>query len=221
MTTGESTRRATRLACDAMTDPLLDQTLAALHANLEGELQFDEHLRPLKIVIAPDGRIVSPVMVAMIQAVETTLFLPQADDDSLQLMVTLEPFKEEGPEGALADRWRIYHGEPEDVNWAVFSIDAAKYLGAVVDGEAFRVANPLAEDEPRLCRLMNHEQPEALMRLCKRAGLEIESPVMVGLDPYGVDVRARFRVVRIETPERIESAEAAERFLLASNGEAD
>lgn len=204
-----------------MTDPLLDETIAALHANLEGEFQFDEHLRPMKIVIAPDGRVVGPVMVAMLQAAETTLFLPQADDDSLQLLVTLEPFKEEGPDGALADRWRIYHGEPEDVNWAVFSIDAAKYLGAVVDGQALRVPNPLSEDEPRLCRLMNHKQPEALARFCRGAGFEIESPVMVGIDSYGVDVRARFGVVRIESKARLVSPDDAERFLLNSAGDAD
>ncbi len=196
-----------------MTNPLLDRTLAFLHANLDGEFQFDEHLRPMKIVVAPDGRLVGPVMVAMIQSAETILFLPQADDDSLQLLITLEPFKESGADGALADRWRIYHGEPEDVNWAVFSIDAAKYESAVIDGQALRVANPLAADEARLCRLMNHERASDFARGCRQAGFDIESPVMVGIDAYGLDIRARFGVVRLEAPERLLTAAAAEAFL--------
>lgn len=196
-----------------MIEPLLDDALRFLHAHLEGELQFDEHLRPMKIVIAPDGRAVGPVMVAMIEAAETVLFLPHADDEAMQLLVTLEPFKEEGPDGARADRWRIYHGEPEDVNWAVFSIDAAKFNGAMIDGSALQRANPLAAEEARLCRRFNQEEPALLARLCQRAGLTIEDPRLVGVDPWGFDIRARFQVVRLPAPVLLTSAAEAERFL--------
>lgn len=199
---------------------LLDETRAFLRAHLSGELQFDEHIRPVDIVISHDGRVVGPVMVAMLEAANTVLFLPQADEDALQIMVTLEKFDEEGDAGDIADRWRIYHGEPEDVRWAFFHVDAAKYRGAVIDGEALMQPNPLRAVEARLCKKMNKEHRESLQALLReRESLEIEAPVMVGIDPWGIDVRGPFDIVRLSFDEPHHDPDGAEAHLehLVSN----
>jgi len=181
-----------------MTDAILHEARGFLRSHHQGELQFDEHVRQLKIVIAPDGRIIAPVMVAMLEAADTVLFLPHPDEHSLQAHVTLEKFDERGESGGLADRWRIYHGEPQDVNWAILHIDAAKFRNAVIDGDALRQPNPLTSDEARLCRETNDKHRDGLRDLIHRkAGLNIEHPTMVGIDPMGLDVRGPFDIIRI------------------------
>lgn len=182
-----------------MSEEILEESRRMLRANTEGELQFDEHLRPIKVVIAPDGRVIAPVMVAVIEAADTVLFLPHADEDSLQIQVTVKPFGEEGVDGALADRWRIYHGEPPDVNWAVLHLDGAKFGGAVIDGDALTVPNPLARGAPAVLKEINQSRRDDLRDLVKRAlGLDLEVTTLVGIDPWGIDVRGPFDVVRIE-----------------------
>ncbi|MHC5005487.1 MAG: hypothetical protein ACYTJ0_20485, partial [Planctomycetota bacterium] len=179
-----------------MPDPIVERAHAFLRSHTRGELRFDEHVRPMKYVIAPDGRLVMPVMVAMLAAVETVLFVPEYGEEALELLVTLAAFEESGPDGALVDRWRIYHGEPDDVRWAFVDLDAARLGEHVVDGEALVQANPLAEAEPALCRRLNEAGHEALRRLCaERAGCEVQKPVAVGVDPGGIDVRRRFDVI--------------------------
>jgi len=199
-----------------MSNDILQQAMAFLRAHHAGELQFDEHLRPVKIVYAPDGRIVGPVMVAMLEAPDTVLFLPHADEEAMQVQVTLEKFADEGSGGDLADRWRIYHGEPPDVNWAFYHIDAAKFQQAVIDGDALTRPNPLTPQEPALCREVNRNRREQLRATTqRRENLEIESPMMVGIDPWGVDVRGPFDVIRIAFDEPVTDADAAERTLMS------
>jgi hypothetical protein len=182
--------------------PSIDEAYEFLRGHTTADLRFDEHTRPIKYVISPgDGRLVAPVMVAMLQSADTVLFVPDFADEAMEIQVTLEPFEEHGSRGALADRWRIYHGEPHDVRWALLSIDAARYAGLVIDGRALMRPNPLAAAEGRICRDMNQDR-DTLRRLCAHFSpthMEIESPIMVGIDPSGFDVRARFDVVRVHS----------------------
>ena len=180
---------------------------ALLRDALRGTLQFDEHFRPLKYVIDPlTGRLGAPVMVAMLTAAETVLFIPEETEDSLQCLVSLEPLDEHH---ALTDRWRIYHGEPEDVRWAVLYLDMAKLTGVVLDGDALMTPNPLADAEPALCRLLN-DDPDRLRRLASsRGGMDIENPRCVGVDPAGLDVRARFDIVRVPFDEPVNTEDEA------------
>src|SRR5262245_4594915 len=181
-----------------MPDEIVDHAYSFLRGHSTGDLRFDEHLRPLKYVIGPDGRLIAPVMVAMLQAVDVVLFVPELQDDAMEVQVTMQQFQERGDDGAAADRWRIYHGEPQDVRWAFFSIDAARFNGSVVDGDALMRPNPLTMHESKICRDMNQNHMDDLRRLCANyAHMEVEQPVMVGVDPLGIDVRARFDVVRV------------------------
>ncbi len=195
---------------------------AFLRANLTGTIGFDEEFIPIKLVVAPDGALVAPVMVAMLRALDVVVFLPEEDDAAMQLQVTLEEIEDKGEHAALCDRWRIYHGEPEDVRWARFSIDAAKFDGRMFDGLALMEPNPLTEAEARICRRVNAEMRDLLGKACLRvAEVEIEDPRLVGVDPLGFDVRGRFDVVRLDAdPEIVDEADAfAALEELASGGE--
>lgn len=197
-----------------MSQQVIDQAYSFLRSHTRGDLRFDEHLRPIKYVILPDGRLAAPVMVAMIEAVDSVLFVPEYSEGSLELQVTLAPFEERGSDGAFADRWRIYHGEPQDVRWAFLNIDAARHGEMVVDGDALMRPNPLAADESRFCRQMNQEHADDLRRLCDHfAGIQIENPVMVGIDPLGLDVRSRFDVIRVAAIQPMPTAHEAQQVL--------
>lgn len=196
-------------------DTSIDRAYAFLRGHTTADLRFDEHLRPIKYVIAPDGRLVAPVMVAMLQSVDTVLFIPECVEEAMEVQVTLEQFDEQSPDGAVTDRWRIYHGEPPDVRWAWIEIDAARHEGMVFDGEGLLRPNPLAGDEPRICKHMNDEHADDLRALCLHfAKVEVESPVMVGIDPLGIDVRGRFDVFRVPATEMMSDAAMARRVLV-------
>ena len=188
--------------------------LTFLRGHLSGTIRFDGDYVPIKVVIAPDGRLVAPVMVAMIRSVDCALFLPgepsDENDKAIQLQVDLEEFQEDGPQGGLADRWRIYHGDPPDVNWASFSIDAGKMQHLFVSGEALQVPNALAPDEAAICREVNQGDTEQLLKAAAEAsGITLDSARLVGVDQLGFDVRGRFDVVRIDSNRILHDADDA------------
>lgn len=194
---------------------LLEQAAGHLHAWTTGDLRFDEHIRPIRYVFASDGRIVAPMMVAMLQAEETVVHVPVANESAMELLVTAVEFEEDGPEGALADRWRIYHGDPPDVHWALMDIDLVRFHGMVIDGEALQQPNPLTTLEPALCGEINRGHAEAVRAtVAQQLDVEAEDPRMVGIDPRGIDVRARFDVVRLPLDPPVTSPDSAREAVL-------
>lgn len=193
---------------DEAEQDVIERALAFLRGNLSGILRFDSDVRPIRIIVGDDGRLAASAMVAMIRSFDTTLCLPDEEDGSLHLQVTLEEFEENGPFAALADRWRIYHGDPPDVRWARMQIDAARFDGMFIDGETLERANPLAPLVPALCRTLNASHTDLVRCACLGAAqIAIERPVVVGVDPLGIDVRGAFDVVRIaaEAPIAVEA----------------
>ena len=187
---------------------------AFLRGNLSGLLRFDTEYMPIRVVIAPDGRLVASVMESMLRSTDCALHLPEEpddrDDEVIQLMVTLDRFEESGPDGTLADRWRIYHGDPPDVRWATMSIDFCKFRDLAIDGEAMMTANPIAEEEPAICRGFNESDGDDLRRLVlQRVEVELEDPKIVGVDSLGFDVRGRFEIARIDFEDLVDSSDAA------------
>ena len=182
---------------DAANDAVVE-ACQYLRTHLTGLIGFDGEFVPIKLVVAPDGALVAPVMVAMLRSFDTALFLPDEGEDAMHMQVTLEEIHDRGEHAVLCDRWRIYHGEPEDVRWARISIDAAKFRGLMFDGLALMRPNTLADIESKICRRVNTEMREALKAaVAAVAGLEVEDPRLVGVDPLGFDVRGRFDVVRL------------------------
>ena len=189
---------------------LIEEACTLLQGWYRGDLRFDDNIVPCRFVRTDEGRLVAPVMVAALHTADTVLMIPDEHAPVLELLLSMAPFEESGTDGRWADRWRIYHGEEEDINWAFLDIDMGRMSGIVMDGDALLRANPLAEEEPGLCRALNELGADALRRICRnRIEQDVEKPLVVGVDPDGLDIRAAFDVVRIpfsiaiDTPEDI------------------
>ncbi len=189
MTTGEDPMREEAAARGA-----LEHALDVLHATREAVLAFEDNFIPVKTTIDREtGRLIAAVPVATFFAPEHVLFVPDESEDALQLLVTPEQVEE----SAATDRWMAYHGDPEHVRWAMMWIDSGKHGPWVFDGEALTLPNTLAPAEPALVKAVNERGPQPLRRLCRRLhGVDAEHPLCVGVDQHGIDVRARFGVLR-------------------------
>jgi hypothetical protein len=188
-----------------------DAALAHFRAHREGTLIADDLPSRLRFVSDPTtGRLVFPVPGATFAAENPVLFVPDETPDGsgeLQLMLSV---RELDPAHAACDRWKVYHGEPRLSRWASCAIEGAKFEGELVGHERMHEPNALAAAEPRLCKRLNADHA-ALAAACLRAtGVEIHGPVAVGVDSGGIDVRARFGIVRLAFPVEAPAPEAAE-----------
>jgi len=178
-----------------------------LRANTVGLLRYGELVREARYVLDEDGEPVTTAIPAMFEAGETILFIPNDNPGALELLVTLESLEENS---AASDRWRIYHGQTDDPEFVRCYIEAARKYEYVIDGDAFRRRNPLTAYEPALCRIMNRQHPDVLHAIAKtHADVEIESPRLVGVDSDGLDIRARFSIVRVPFERSMETEDAA------------
>lgn len=182
-----------------------------MRGHLSGFLRFDGERVAIKIAPLPDGRFVAPVMVAMLMAADTVMELPDDGDTDLHLMMSLEKFDERTDQSGSADRWRTYHGDPPDVNWAWITIDAAKFQGYFIDGEVFQRPNTLDKGGSMICRALNQSKIDTV-----RAAIHVQyrtdaaEPLVVGVDPSGFDIRRQFDIIRLNAPEgRVISDEAS------------
>ena len=188
----------------------LADAIEFLRGHLSGVLRFDGDVRPVKIIVDRDGQLFAPVMVAMLRSVDTVMCVPDDGDEAMQMQVTLEEVAEDGPHAALCDRWKAYHGDPPDVRWARMSIDAARWDGLFIDGDALMVPNALADAEPGILREINRGPVACRQAACRRhGGHEIEKPVVVGVDPGGFDVRGLFGTVRVPADTQIRDLSSA------------
>ena len=188
-----------------------DEAHGHLRAHSRGELRFGDLFEKVRYVMGPQGQLVWPANHAMIEAGDTVLHVPGNIDGAMEILVSLDPLDAEGPDGAFADRWRIYHGDPHEAQWALAAIDTARYEGIVIDGNALIRSNPLAGAESRLCRSINESHRDGLRALCEHfAHADAEAPLLVGVDPLGFDVRRRFDVVRVPATETMETPDAVE-----------
>lgn len=206
--------------------PTVEDCRRYLRAHFIGDLRFDDHVRGVRFVFAPDGRMVVPVMVAMLGTPDTVLFVPEVAEGAMEVQVTLEPFEEKGDVAALCDRWRIHHGEPQDVRWAMLVPDAAKWHGVVVDGEALLMPHPWPDDEARVLKPVNDRVRAArdagddvLQAAVERhEGVRLEAPMVVGIDDRGLDVRGKFDVKRLDFEEAVDGPDAARAEALRALG---
>jgi hypothetical protein len=102
----------------------------------------------------------------------------------------------------------------------LLDIESVKCVGFVVDGADLNTINTLHADETALCRELNAD-PARLAAMCLReTRTSVADPVAVGVDPFGIAVRARFGVVRVEFAAEAMDAAAARREIeaLASKG---
>jgi hypothetical protein len=98
------------------------------------------------------------------------------------------------------------------------TIDAARFEGLFIDGEAFAESNPFSSGESGLCREINTKHIDELRRFSEKRGpMRIEQPVMVGADPRGIDVRAAFDVVRVRFEREANSIDEARSMIRSAS----
>jgi hypothetical protein len=197
-----------------------------LRRHHEGTFVAAERATPVRFVIdGATGRLVLPVEQWMLDHMDAVIFMPEERNDALQVHVELDATAC----GAGEDRWAAYHGAPRLRLWAAARVVGLRREADVCDEREVCAANPLRTAESRLLRVLNAERG-ALSATCERlAGVCVTDACAVGIDPFGIDVRARFGIVRVEFPAEecgeggsVECAERAEavvrRFLDESGG---
>ena len=207
-----------RRAPDAESDGL--RLLRRFH---EGTLQFHERRLEVKFVFdGASGEIVLPAdpgFASELGGRDLVMHLPEESLCHLQLQLDARAIARPEAEES-GDRWSAYHAASGPTArgpraWLRCRVEGGKVPnspppGEVYPAEALTVANALRKAEPRLVKLANTDRG-ALSRGCRRlARLDVADPLCVGVDPLGVDVRARFGIVRLEfdlvavTPEQAE-----------------
>lgn len=181
--------------------PTPADALRALRAASHAHLALSEHeVRPVRYVFdRRRGRLLFPLPGDVGEPAEGQLLVPEEQDPVVAALLSIEP--QQGPPGDAALRYEIYHGPARETLWAVARVEALRYRGEAFDAEEIELADALAPHEPALCRSLNAD-PALLRQLCeRRARARVERPVAVGVDPDGIDIRARFGIVRIEFDE--------------------
>lgn len=168
------------------------------------------------IVDGHSGELVLGIERAALDAHELTLCLP---DDTFNADATLLVHHRDATEDRWTDRHLAYHPDARVPGFARASVDSAKLReGDVVPGEQLALTNPLASAEPALCKRLNQDRV-ALAALCRlMTGTEPEAPVAVGVDRYGIDVRGRFGIIRLDLPAPCTDPDEAERVVAALIG---
>lgn len=180
-------------------DPDARQALALLRSFSAGTLLVDDSPRPVRYIVEPrQGRIILPMEPRDLDAAEWILCLPE-DSYETRARVSLDP-EPLGEHDEAVDRFCAYHGHLSGSGlWARAGVAFVKLdHGPVVDGDDLMLPNPLLGEQTALCRALNAD-PDRLREACLRTrGVSPEDPMGVGVDPLGLDVRARFGVLRIE-----------------------
>lgn len=176
----------------------------------EGTLGFEERRAEVRFVLdGATGMMVIPVEPGFARIHELTLTAPS--ESSMLWQTMLSPRIIERPEAEESvDRWAAYHGKaPGGAVWVRCEIGGLKSAGEVWGNDECVCINALRGVEPRLIRALNADRP-ALCRACKVHGpVDVADPLCVGIDALGIDIRARFGIVRLEFPENVEAADEA------------
>lgn len=197
--------------------PAPPDALACLRSFTAGTVVYGDRALAVRFVIDPrSGRLLMPLPADALQAHDHVLYLPDERAPSLEALLSLADADDPG----LIERWRAYHGDPPHARWRLATVESARMAGMVYDSAVFAVPNLFAADQPRVCRALNAD-PSRLADICAASThTRPERPVALGVDPDGLDARARFGVIRIAFPRRAESPDDALSMLedLASRG---
>lgn len=183
-----------------MDAPELIHLIRLLHRTHTGILAHSGVTDPVRIVLSHSSGL--PIMAVPPAALELSgsevvLHLPDDADDSLHLAGSLEPIDPRND--ADADLWMVHHQNPEYPRFARLAVDLARRVDLVVDGTE-AIARPTLSLGAigRAVRLMNADPPR-LIALCERlATVKPEQARCVNADPFGLSIRARFGVLRME-----------------------
>ncbi|MGD1915437.1 MAG: hypothetical protein ACFCBV_04530 [Phycisphaerales bacterium] len=175
-----------------------------LLANLAGFVVCEDGAEPARVVLADaGGEIIVPMHHDLREAGQWSFAAPNELDPAIELSLEHTQADEPAePSEAEADRWMAYHGStPPGCRLVSLSATFARFCeddGGTCVAEGVLKANPLRSHMPGLCKTLNADR-ERLADACARLiGVRPESPVAVGVDEWGVHVRAAFDVLRLE-----------------------
>jgi len=196
----------------------VDATLRRLRRFHEGLLRTDDLVERVRFVTDPaTGRLFLPVKPYIFESGSVTLHIPDDADDALHVAVV--PVPADPDRDAGCDRYLIYFGRAEQARWAALDIESVKHVDLVLDGPEAQHPNPLRSIEARACKKLN-AAPHLIASLCRRrVGVECENPLLVGIDPFGLDIRARFGIIRLEFDAKAKAPEEFANTLRALIGE--
>ena len=190
--------------------------LSLLRSSTQGQLKILERIEPIRFILDRSrSKIVFPVPDELALAHEAQLMIPDESSPQLSLLLRLEPA--ERLPGDIEIRYEIYHGKSGFAHWSVGTLEALRAGTHIFDSDEICLTDAIIAEEPALCALLNADQ-DSLRTACARAGLPIEKPVAVGVDPDGIDIRTRFGIARLPFDQRTptpDNARAAIKTLLA------
>ena len=160
---------------------------------------------PVKLIIdGRDGSLVFPADHAMLEADELVMWLPAERFDAVQVLA--DRSEVEDPYDEAKDRYLAYHGEHRGRHgpprWARCAAETIRVGSRVWSNDEAPLINRLRADEPRLCKLLNADR-DRLGGLCEdMVDVRPPSPLAVGVDEDGIDVRGSIGIIRLEFPRR-------------------
>ncbi len=193
-------------------DPTHDEAARILRRHTRCLVLADATPMDCRFIVDGDaGELVLPAEPALLDAAELVLGLP---DDSFDAEATALLVHRPAGEDRWTDRHLAYHPECRPARWIRAAVDSVKLRsGEVVPGERLGLINALRSVEPELCRRLNADR-DVLRTLCRlMTSAEPEQPVAVGVDRLGIDVRARFGVIRLDLPAPCEDPDEARRVI--------
>lgn len=189
-----------------------------LRGHTSGTLLVDStpYEEMLYIIDPRSGSLVLSVDHELLDGTDTVLVIPQ-DTFEAPLRVSLELLQQIDEEPC--DRFMAYHTRQPGAVYVHGKINFAKIdSGEVISQGELETPNPLINELSGLCKKLNSDR-KALREVCKLlTRIDIEDPIAVGVDHLGFDVRARFGVVRVELPSRVETGTQAEDVIAALIG---
>ena len=168
----------------------------------EGLLLFGDLHERVRFVLDPlSGQPVLPVPVYALEVDDLKLCLPDDAFENPECLQVSGIAKEINPNTEEAcDRHMAYFGKPGHARYARIDVESIKRLDEVIDGDLVRLANPFRKHEGALCKFAN-VNPESIANTCQRTlGTRPDKPMVVGVDPWGLDVRVTFGIMRLEFP---------------------
>lgn len=185
-----------------------DQAVLALcrciRLHRRGVLVADGSIFQVRFVFdGRDGSIVMPVDRQAAQADQLVLWIPEDSFDAAQLLLCAQA----EPDEQARDRYLAYHGQPKATAWLGLGIECARQGDAVVDGSEVTAPNSLARDEFAMCKALNLRLDQVQAVCARRRGVQVVDPRVVGVNQHGIDVRARFGIVRLELDQEATTAD--------------
>ena len=138
-----------------------------------------------------------PPAAVELSGTEVVLHLPDDADDSVHLAGSVEAIDPRND--ADADLWMVHHQTPEFPRMARLTVNLARRVDLVMDGAEVFVPPALSLGAiGRAVRRVNADE-RRLLDLCERlASVRPETARCVNADAFGLSVRARFGVLRVE-----------------------